>query len=39
MPQEGLRTLASVYRWFKEGSATADVTEARELVARKAQTS
>jgi hypothetical protein len=39
MPEDGLRTLASVYGWFKEGSATADLTEARELLARKVHTS
>ncbi len=39
MPQDGLRALAPVYRWFKEGSATADLTEARELVAREVHTS
>ena len=33
MPQDGLRALTPVYRWFKEGSATADLAEARELVA------
>ena len=32
MPQDGLRALTPVYRWFKEGSATADLIEARELV-------
>jgi DNA-binding winged helix-turn-helix (wHTH) protein/predicted ATPase len=39
MPQDGLRALGLVYRWFKEGSATADLTEARELLARKLHTS
>jgi DNA-binding winged helix-turn-helix (wHTH) protein/predicted ATPase len=34
MPQDGLRILASVYSWFTEGSATADLTEARELLSR-----
>ena len=33
MPRDGLRALAPIYRWFKEGSATADLTEARELIA------
>jgi predicted ATPase len=33
MPREGVRTLASVYNWFKEGSATGDLSEARELIA------
>jgi DNA-binding winged helix-turn-helix (wHTH) protein/tetratricopeptide (TPR) repeat protein len=33
MPQDGLRTLASVHRWFKEGSTTADLVEAGELLA------
>ena len=38
MPQDGLRVLAPIYRWFKEGSATADLTEARELIAHAMQT-
>ena len=32
MPQDGLKALAPVYRWFKEGTGTADLAEARELV-------
>jgi predicted ATPase len=39
MPEDGLRMLGSVYRWFKEGSATADITEARDLLARKVHAS
>jgi predicted ATPase len=39
MPQEGVHVLAPVYHWFKEGIATADLTEARELLAGKAHTS
>ena len=38
MPQDGLRTLAPVYRWFKEGNATADLTEAKEILAGKVHT-
>jgi len=38
MPQDGRKTLASVYRWFKEGRTTADLTEASELLAGKAHT-
>ena len=33
MPHDGLRVLAPVYRWFNEGAGTADLMEARELVA------
>jgi tetratricopeptide (TPR) repeat protein len=32
MPDEGLRTLAPVYRWFKESTETADLSEARQLL-------
>ena len=32
MPQEGLKALVAVYRWFKEGTGTADLAEAKELV-------
>ena len=32
MPQDGLKALAAVYRWFKEGAGTADLAEAKELV-------
>jgi len=32
MPGEGLRILATAYEWFTEGAATADLTEARELI-------
>jgi tetratricopeptide (TPR) repeat protein len=39
MPEDGLRTLDSVYQWFKEGSGTADLTEAGDLLARKAPAS
>jgi predicted ATPase len=39
MPDEGLKVLAPVYRWFKEGRTTADLAEAGELVARKVTTS
>jgi predicted ATPase len=39
MPQDGLRALAPVYRWFKEGGATADLSDARELLAREVHTS
>jgi predicted ATPase len=38
MPQDGLRTLAPIYRWFKEGSATSDLIEAKELLAAKVDT-
>ena len=34
MPEDGLRGLTSVYRWFNEGSTTADLIEAKELVTR-----
>ena len=34
MPEDGLLALTSVYRWFNEGSATADLMEAKELVTR-----
>jgi predicted ATPase len=33
MPQDGLRALAPVYRWFEEGGGTGDLIEAGELVA------
>jgi predicted ATPase len=33
LPGEGLSTLNAAYRWFAEGTATADLTEARELIA------
>jgi predicted ATPase len=39
MPQDGLRGLAPVYRWFKEGAGTADLMEAGELVASSVHTS
>ena len=39
MPREGLRILATAYEWFTEGSGTADLTEARELIAGLAHTS
>jgi len=39
MPDDGLKVLAPVYRWFKEGGATADLVEAGQLLARKAPTS
>ena len=32
MPEDGLVSLTSVYRWFHEGSATADLMEAKGLV-------
>jgi DNA-binding winged helix-turn-helix (wHTH) protein/tetratricopeptide (TPR) repeat protein len=35
MPQEGIRILDSVYRWFEEGSETANFTEARELLSER----
>lgn len=39
MPRDGLLCLATVYGWFKEGTATADLTEARELIAGSVPTS
>ena len=33
MPSDGLRIIATVYEWFTEGAETADLTEARELIA------
>ena len=39
MPRDGLRALATAYRWFTEGAGTADLTEAGELVAGQASQS
>jgi predicted ATPase len=36
MPEDGLGALTPVYRWFNEGSTTADVIEAKELMTREA---
>jgi predicted ATPase len=33
LPAEGLRILATACEWFPEGAVTADLTEARELIA------
>jgi hypothetical protein len=30
MPEDGLKALTSVYRWFNEGSTTGDLIEAKE---------
>jgi hypothetical protein len=38
-PQDGLRTLAEVYRWFNEGAGTPDLVEAGELLASSMPTS
>jgi predicted ATPase len=37
MPTEGLRVLTAAYRWFEEGADTADLTEARRLIAGSVQ--
>lgn len=35
MPQEGIRSLASGYRWFEERSETADLTKAKRPFLRR----